>query len=362
MTHGRMEKAMINRDVLLLYDNSVLADTRPAKIKYQAVAHRIAGILGGEVLPLDSRTENDSLYGVPFDAVDVFTATDYGMKGVGDLYGGVVQHRSQADKSILHPLVTDDAVCPHWYTPALAEFAEDAIMTGFTVFSAQDARIAAEKLHRQGWQDLRTKEPQCLGGAGQSILASQNDLDNLQQNNGVSEQHGLVIEPNLRRPRIYSAGTLHLAGHTISWVGSPWNKMVSGELKFAGNRILAIKGDLNDLSATFDRSSQLSLAVAKAAVVHEGYGKAIGAIISRATYDICTTDEVSGVIDPSLRPSGTSPAELAAYEILTTGELDVVEAAVYHAYSERDRDTIPPNSELFAKSEYVTISTTVQAK
>jgi len=84
----------------------------PANIT--AVAHRIAGILEGDLI--DEYKATQDTYRVPFAAVHKPLALQHGITGSGDVYGGIVLELNHADKAILHELPDWDSEHPSWYS------------------------------------------------------------------------------------------------------------------------------------------------------------------------------------------------------------------------------------------------------
>jgi len=85
------------RNVSLLH-NAVL-EYRPdssVPVNIAAVAARIAGVLGGELVEQSSLDDSKAYY-VPFAAVEKPLANQYGITGQGDLYGGIVNRPQHAD-------------------------------------------------------------------------------------------------------------------------------------------------------------------------------------------------------------------------------------------------------------------------
>ena len=109
-------------------------------VKHEAVARRIAGILGGEVCDIDrmrtDRTGSDRNYVVPMNALSKNEAKRYGVRDADSVHGGIVFHPMQAEKGALHPPVSPDADVPPWYSRSFANRVVEAgtVFPGFCRF------------------------------------------------------------------------------------------------------------------------------------------------------------------------------------------------------------------------------------
>jgi Protein of unknown function (DUF3182) len=123
-------------------------------------------------------------------------------------FGGVVPHLFAKTKAITHRLVADGAARPDGWSPAFAEKVGDVVLPGFTVFTADDARIAATRmLELGGFRVIRVKEPLHAGGEGQSRVSKAEELDAVLDTLAEEEMTtcGLVLEADLRDVRLGTA-------------------------------------------------------------------------------------------------------------------------------------------------------------
>ena len=81
------------------------------------------------------------VYFIPSDTLLAREATDLGIRGEHDLFGGVVPHPFVATKAITHPLVDPDAM-PRRAGRRVRLRVQDAVLDGFTAFCPEDARRA----------------------------------------------------------------------------------------------------------------------------------------------------------------------------------------------------------------------------
>ena len=102
-------------------------------------------------------------------------ARSLGISGEHDLFGGVVPHAFVATKAISHPLVRPDAQAPPGWSAEFGDRVRDAVLSGYTVFSAEDADLACSRLLEHG--PVRMKEVRAKGGHGQTVISAMAELD-----------------------------------------------------------------------------------------------------------------------------------------------------------------------------------------
>lgn len=161
---------------VVLLDNPVLEyranSSVPVNIK--AVASRIANYFDNVDT---STTRTTQTYFVPFAAVHADLAKEKGIEGVGNLYGGVVRHHAHADKAILHitPTQRSDAEIPSWYSQEFSYSVQDAVLPGYTAFTAEDVMTGYDLMQHDGFA-VRLKDPANTGGLGQHLVNGYSDL------------------------------------------------------------------------------------------------------------------------------------------------------------------------------------------
>lgn len=305
-------------DVILL-DNPVLK-YRPnssVPVNIGAVAKRIASLLGGEMREtVDSRSK---VYYVPFAAVHSDLATDKGIVGLGDLYGGIVREYQHADKAILHLLPSANAVHPAWYSPNFAESVRDVVLPGYTAFTYDDIEDGFNLMRSDGFS-VRLKDPANTGGLGQHLIRSVEDLaETMTAYEGKLPNTGVVLEADLHDPVTITIGYVNIGGIVYSWHGRPYDVEHDGMMRFSGNELTVVRGGLEVLRE-HSADPHDRLAIDQAERVFDAYSL-LGTVVSRATLDAvqgtaCDGAFLSGITDPSLRPSASSAAEVRAIEAL----------------------------------------------
>ncbi|HKH95803.1 MAG TPA: DUF3182 family protein, partial [Beijerinckiaceae bacterium] len=176
------------------------------------IAQRLAALKGyafsGEYDPGTSCAR--PLY---FASGDTFVGQEAAALGIAsehDLFGGVVPHAFVATKVISHPLVDREAAAPAGWTHTFAERVGHAVLSGFSVFSREDACVAGRRLLERG--PARVKPVHETGGRGQTVVTTPGDLDALVATVDEAElaRDGLVIEENLTEVTTYSVGLVRV--------------------------------------------------------------------------------------------------------------------------------------------------------
>src|SRR5215831_5473642 len=147
------------------------------KVTLGKVAETIAELMGcefdGEYDPARHKSEN--IYFVPDDTLMHDEALYLGIRSAAAIYGGVVPYPFVKTKVVTHDLVSLTAIRPKGWSYIFAHIARDAVLPGYSVFSAEDARIAAKRLLLRG--AVRLKEPLGDGGYGQTVVTTLDELD-----------------------------------------------------------------------------------------------------------------------------------------------------------------------------------------
>lgn len=321
---------VLNNPVLKYRENSSVP------VSVGAVAKRIAGLLGGEMR--EAEDSGDKVYHVPFAAVHAELATAKGITGAGDLYGGIVQEHQHADKAILHLLPSVNAAHPSWYSPRFAERVRDVVLPGYTAFTYEDV-VNAFNLMRGNGFSVRLKDPANTGGLGQHIVHSSEQLAAIMADyTGKLSKTGIVLEADLHGHATVTIGYVNIDGAIYTWHGRPYDVDHEGIMRFGGNELTVVRGGLERLrdhsADPYDR-----LAIDQAKRVFDAYSL-LGTTVSRATLDAvqgtaCDDTFLSGITDPSLRPSASSAAEIRAIEALVANPSAAVAKTRLHYDYER---------------------------
>lgn len=346
-------------DVLLLNNTGLeYRSNSSIPVNIRAIAHRIAGILDGEVIQ-DGRDVSAPTFVVPYAAVTTAAAREHRISGNGDVYGGIVRESEQADKAALHKLIRTDAQYPNWYSPRFADSITQMTLPGFTAFSVEDAMQAFYALTRSG-MTVRCKDPSNTGGVGQAKVETGDELEAFVSEfcNGIARK-GVVIETDVTDPSTATVGRLDLLGQHYSWFGRPYDVQHGGQTRFGGNELTVVRGGFDALLPHISERADV-VAIEQSAHVLSAYDR-FGVVIPRGALDVVqgTTENggfVSGITDPSFRPSGSSAAELKAVEALSAHPgAEVATTRVSFDYSNSRSTTAVSPDDIFAVHERVTI-------
>ena len=126
-------------------------------------------------------------------------------------------------------------------------------------------------------------------------------------------------------------------GQPYSWYGRPYDVQHNGITRFGGNELTVVRGDIKDLGqhATDPKDR---LAIFQSGRVFDAYSL-LETTITRTTLDavqgIGSNGEfLSGITDPSLRPSASSAAEIRAIEaFIANPDAEVVKSRLTYDYS-----------------------------
>ena len=332
---------------VVLLDNPVL-QYRPnssVPVNIRAVASRIASYLEKDSFRCDTRP-----YFVPFAAVHADLAREKGIEDPGSLYGGVVRYHEHADKAILHVLPPNaDGERPLWYSSEFACKIKGVVLPGYTAFTAEDVRLGYDLMRRDGFA-VRLKDPANTGGLGQHLVDGYRDLNEaLVPYRHKLHRTGIVLEADIYRPVTVTVGYVNLKGEVYTWYGRPYDVEHDSMTRFGGNELTVVRGELPILRGYADGSDSL-LAIEQAMRVFDAYSL-LDTSISRATLDIVqgaspSGSFMSGVTDPSLRPSASSAAEIRAIEALAANP-DAIMAKTRLVYDYWKRGEVSHGQELF---------------
>lgn len=306
-------------EVVLLATHKRLATHET--VVQQALAERIAKLLGATFVGAydPALHQGHSLYYIPSDTLIGKQAGDaLNIRSVDDFFGGLIDYPFMATKAISHPLLNDATAKPKGWSERFFEDAADAVLTGFSVFNAADAKRAGLQLLEDG--PVRVKPVLATAGRGQVVVSSEAELDETlaQQDMAEVEEWGLVLEEDLHEVITYSVGQIQVAGITVSYHGTQsLTEDNNGETVYGGSQLWLVRGDYDEL-LKLDLEDDVRRSVTQAM----SYEKAAldcfpDFLASRRNYDIAhgtnSRGQVcSGVLEQSWRIGGASPAEIEA--------------------------------------------------
>ncbi|MDR6714965.1 hypothetical protein J2W83_004602 [Pseudomonas hunanensis] len=309
-----------------LHSAVVLLDTRERTPDHEHATHlkladALAGLLGiGRAQPEQPPQASDCYYYMPTETlIDPQRYQPLGISSERDLFGGMVSHPYMATKAISHPLPANGSYPPGW-TDDFARQASDALLKGYTVFSKDDARRAAQLLLPEG--AVRIKPVQATAGRGQQVIEQLDQLEPLLAS--IDQQNlalwGLVLEENLGNVETFSVGQVRVAGLTCSYHGTQsLTHDHQGIEVYGGSDLVVVRGDyLSLLQLPLEDSVRLAInqAMAYEAAAERHFP---GFVASRRNYDIARGLDQhnhlrSGVLEQSWRLGGASSAEILALQ------------------------------------------------
>ncbi|WP_244424701.1 DUF3182 family protein [Methylobacterium nodulans] len=325
-------------------DGSAELSSLHERVSRAEIAKRLAALMsfefGGEYDP--ARRYGGPVYFVPNRTlVGLETASDLGIRGEQDLFGGVVPHAFVATKAITHPLVTPDANAPPGWKQAFGDAVHSVVLAGFTVFTQEDAVRATEQLLRRG--GVRLKPVLATGGRGQVPLS---DLAALEAALGAVDpgelsRSGLVLEENLTSTTTYSIGQVQACDLLVSYYGTQRLTPDNGGLEvYGGSDLVVVRGGFEALLAlAMPEAARIAVQQARA---YDAAASAQfpGLLASRRNYDVVQGLDAqgrwrSGVLEQSWRLGGASAAEIAALEAFHADPgLQVVRASCVERYGD----------------------------
>jgi len=315
----RESRSTAKSEVVLLATHKRLATHET--VVQQALAERIAKLLGATFVGAydPALHQGHSLYYIPSDTLIGKQAGDaLNICSVDDFFGGLIDYPFMATKAISHPLLSDATARPEGWSDRFFEDAADAVLNGYSVFNAADAKRAGLLLLKQG--PVRVKPVLATAGRGQVVVSSEAELDEAlaQQDMAEVEEWGLVLEEDLHEVITYSVGQIQVAGITLSYHGTQsLTEDNNGETVYGGSQLWLVRGDYDEL-LKLDLDDDVRRSVTQAM----SYEKAAldcfpDFLASRRNYDIAhgtnSRGQVcSGVLEQSWRIGGASPAEVEA--------------------------------------------------
>jgi hypothetical protein len=308
------------------------------------LARRLAALAGYEFAgEYDSALRYDMpLYFVPGETIcTIDEANKAGIHGEQDFFGGVVPVPVAATKLITHPLVDPAATAPRGWAPAFSARVHDVVLPGFSAFTLDDARRAGLRLLEEG--SVRIKKPSGIGGLGQSVARSADELDAFLQAMDPEElrREGLSFERNLTQVKTHSVGQVRVGGLLATYYGSQRTTSNNhGAEVYGGSTLTVVRGDFDEL-LRLDLPPEVRTSVTQARVYHAAaLACYAGMFASRSNYDIAQGYDDreqwhSGVLEQSWRMGGASGAEIAALDAFKGDpDLRIVRASTTEIYGE----------------------------
>jgi len=337
----------------------LLFDTRENTPDHERAVHRklaeyLAALLNTQVVE-ERPDDTSNLYYLPTETlIDPPRYRSLGMTTHHDFFGGMVSHPYMATKAISHPLPAG-ATFPNGWTDDFALHASDALLKGYTVFHADDARHAAPLLLQDG--PFRLKPVRATAGRGQTVIAhiDQLEAELLKMNPQELAVWGLVLEENLEKVETFSVGQVLVAGITCSYYGvQSLTTDHQGETVYGGSDLVLVRGDYDDL-LQLQLEDHLRLAITQAQSYERAAMKAFpGFLASRRNYDVARglTPQGSlrsGVLEQSWRIGGASSAELLALRAFADDPaLRRVRASTHEVF---DDQALPADATLFYQGD-----------
>jgi len=239
-----------------------------------------------------------------------------------DLFGGVVPFPFVASKTITHPLIDPAAPAPQGWRPEFPDRVRGVTLPGWSAFSLGDARAAGRRLLQDG--DVRVKLASGIGGAGQSVVRDEAELEAQLGAIDPSEiSGGVVLERNLVDVRTYSIGRVRVGCLLASYIGTQrTTRSRHGKEVYGGSSIEMVRGGFDALERLL-LADEARRAIRKARTYHDAaFSCFSGMFASRCNYDAAEGRDASGrqcigVLEQSWRIGGASGAEVAALRALS---------------------------------------------
>ncbi|MDB5839056.1 MAG: hypothetical protein JWQ23_1008 [Herminiimonas sp.] len=308
------------------------------------IARKLAAIKGfGYGGEFDSACQYDApLYFVPSETISAFNlAHSLGIRCEHDLFGGVVPYPFVATKTITHGLPDAGVPAPYGWSTAFAQRVRDVVLPGYSVFTAQDARIACERLLKQGC--VRLKKASGIGGLGQAVITDSNELEEHLDSVTAEEllRDGLVFERNLADVETHSVGQVRVGTLLATYYGTQrLTHNNRGQEVYGGSNLTVVRGDFDALQR-LDLAPEMRTVIAQAGTYHAAAMASFsGMFASRCNYDVAQGRDDqgqwrSGVLEQSWRAGGATGAEVAALEVFRADPaINVVNASTTEIYGD----------------------------
>jgi hypothetical protein len=281
------------------------------------------------------------IYFVPDHTLTSVEAERLGVHSDRDLFGGVVPHAFVATRAATHAPVSADAEVPQSWSYALARILAGCVLRGYSAFSHEDARLAAQRL-------LRTGPVRLNGGDNELAYDMLSDMDEFDEALDAIPvidvaARGVVVEQALAEQTTYVVGRARVGNECVSYVGTRRAARIeSGRPIHAGCDLAVVPGYFTALDR-IGLSAEACDAVLKAARYDEAISHAYrSSFASRRSYDVVLGHDRHGaqrmgVRGPSWHVSAESPAEIAAMAAFRdVPGLQCLRAATYEAIGEVD--------------------------
>ena len=336
----------MERGVVVIYSTETRGQHEHESVTQADVASRLARLKGykfaGEYEPAAGYT--GPVYFVPSDTVvGTEAAFGLGIRTEHDLFGGVVPYAFAATKAITHTLVDPDAHAPEGWSADFGRQIREAVLTGFAVFTLDDARRALGRLLDNG--PARVKLARGIGGRGQRVVTEANEVETVLLAIDPVElsRYGIVLEEELAEVTTYSVGQVRVADLLATYYGTQRSTTNnSGAKVYGGSALVVVRGDFDELlKLSLGQDIRLAIAQARAydAAAVEHFP---GFFASRRNYDVARGVDASarwrsGVLEQSWRLGGASGAEVAALEAFRAdASLHAVRASSIETYGACD--------------------------
>src|SRR5215813_8145552 len=139
----------------------------------EQIARRLAALTGFEFAGEHDPSANwcGQRYFIPGDTLTSESAARLGIRGVDDLFGGVVPAEFVGTKAITHPLVSSDACAPEGWSTDFPRIVAQSVLAGYSAFTKEDALRACRMLLERG--PVRLKLASGIAGMGQWVVSDQ---------------------------------------------------------------------------------------------------------------------------------------------------------------------------------------------
>jgi hypothetical protein len=308
-----------SRDVVVYFPRCAAPLFAHEEVTLSAVAAAIADLQGGRFLGLHGKAHpSENLFFVPSDPLLQDEAAQLGIDSPARLFGAVVPFPFVKTKAITHRLLDGTSACPSGWSTEFSEQVSSSVLPGYSVFSLRDAHLAAARLLRLG--TMRVKEAWGAGGYGQTVISTPAEFETFLENYPEDKlvSHGLVLESNLCPVITRSVGQVGIGHLLIAYHGVQRTTLDNARCRvYGGSDLVCVRGDWDALDK-LPMDADTRLAVTQARHYDHCASAYSGFFASRRNYDVAQGIDSqgewhSGVLEPSWRSGGASPAELAVF-------------------------------------------------
>jgi hypothetical protein len=349
----------LKHHIVVEYSPQVGEFTDPhEQIARAGIARRLAALMGFEYGGEYDRSTRYAgrVYFVPScTLVGLKQARQLGITGEDDLFGGVVPYPFVATKAITHPLVEPHAQAPEGWSDAFPDLVKEAVLRGYSVFTPEQAQVAAQRLLEYG--PIRLKPVHATAGRGQRVVTSMTELVGALETIDPADlaEAGLVLEENLSAVTTYSIGQVRVADLTASYYGTQrLTADNAGDEVYGGSDLVVARGGFDALSR-LPLTQSVRLALEQARAYDAATSVFSGMFASRRNYDVVQGldahgQQRSGVLEQSWRIGGATGAEIAALEVFRADpRLEMVRASTYEIYGASESP--PPHATVYFTGE-----------